>query len=165
VTRENKCRRTIQSALREWRRDETGQAIVETAIVMSLTLILVIGVIEASMAFYSYCFVAEAAREGTRYAIVRGSSCSGWAQACPAAASDVQAYVRSMAFPGIMSSSLSVNTTWPTTGSACMPSSSPCNNPGNLVQVKVSYQFTYNVPLVSSNLLTVSSTSEMTIAQ
>jgi Flp pilus assembly protein TadG len=145
-------------------RNEDGQSVLETALSAIAVLTLFLGVMEMCLALYAYHFVSEAAREGTRYAMVRGSSCSGFPSACPALASDVQDYIKGLGFPGIDASAMTVTTTWPTTGSSCTPSSLPCNNPGNLVQVTVQYQF--SIPFVpSSNTLTMTSTSEMAISQ
>jgi len=128
-------------------------------------LTLIFGIAETSLAVYSYFYISEAAREGTRYAIVRGSSCTSFNTACPASASDVQTYVKGLGYPGIKSASTTVTTTWPTTGASCTPSTTPCNNPGNLVKVKVAYQFNLAVPFVPANLINMSSTSQMVISQ
>jgi len=126
---------------------------------------LMFGVIQVSQAFYSYHSVSEAAREATRYAMVRGSSCSGFGSACPAAASDVQTYIQGYGFPGLTAASIAVTTTWPNTGSSCTPSVTPCNNPGNLVKVTVSYPFSLVVPYITTSALTLTSTSQMVISR
>jgi Flp pilus assembly protein TadG len=125
----------------------------------------VFGIIQIRLALYSYHSISDAAREATRYAIVRGSSCSGFVSACPAQATDIQTYVRGMGFPAIVTSNLTVTTTWPTTGASCTPSTTPCNNPGNLVSVTVSYQLPLTILFVSSSTLTMHSTSKMVISQ
>jgi Flp pilus assembly protein TadG len=120
---------------------------------------------EISLALYTYHFVAQAARQATRYAMVRGSSCTTFASACPAQPSDIQNYVRGLGFPGIDSDNITVTTTWPTTGAACTPSSMPCNNPGNAVQVTVKYNFPLSIPFVPASTLSLSSSSQMAISQ
>jgi Flp pilus assembly protein TadG len=144
---------------------EEGQSTLETALSAIAVLTLFLGVMEMCMALYTYHFVSEAAREGTRYAMVRGSSCSGFSSACPAQASDVRTYVRGIGFPGIVPANVAVTTSWPTTGSSCTPSSLPCNNPGNLVQVTVQYRFPLSIPFVPSSSLPLTSTSKMAISQ
>jgi Flp pilus assembly protein TadG len=144
---------------------EDGQSTLETALSAIAVLTLFLGVMEMCQALYTYHFVSEAAREGTRYAMVRGSSCSGFTSACPALAADVQTYVRGLSFPGIVPANVIVTTTWPTTGSNCTPSSLPCNNPGNLVQVIVQYRFPLSIPFVPSSALPLTSTSKMAISQ
>ena len=53
-------------------RDEEGSAIMETAMSSLILLTFLFGVFEAGFMVYSYHFISEAAREGARYAIVRG---------------------------------------------------------------------------------------------
>ena len=144
---------------------EEGQSLAETAISAVGVLTLFFGVMEMSLALYTYHFLSDAARLATRYAIVRGSSCSGFASACPASASDVQTFVKNLDFPGIVPANVTVTTTWPTTGSPCTPSSLPCNNPGNVVKVQVQYTFPLSIPFIPSSNLTMSSTSQMVISQ
>lgn len=137
----------------------------ETAFSATAVLCLFFGVMEMSLALYTYHFLSEAARQATRYAVVRGSACTSFVTACPAKASDVQAFVRNLDFPGIVPANVTVTATWPTTGSTCTPSSLPCNNPGNLVKIKVQYKFPVSIPFVPSSTLTLSSTSQMVISQ
>jgi hypothetical protein len=126
---------------------------------------------------YTYHFVSEIAREGTRYAVVRGAtfrttSCASTSTfACNATAANVQSYVQGLTPPGITSSSLSVTTTWPGTGptgaaTACNTANGN-NSPGCLVQVVVSYPYKFMLPFLpkSSSTWTASSTSVMVIAQ
>lgn len=144
---------------------DDASSVVETAVSAMILFSLVFGIIEASMALYAYHFTAEAAREGTRYAVVRGSSCSGSNTACPAQASDIQNYVSGLVFPGINPAAITVTTAWPTTGGSCTPSSNPCNNPGNIVAVTVNYRFAFATPFIPSSTLNMTSTSEMVISQ
>lgn len=146
------------------RGNEHGSAMVEMALSLTILLTVLLGLLSISLGLYSYHYISEAAREGTRYAIVRGSSCTGLT-ACPAAAADVQTYVRGLGYPGITTTSLTVTTTWPTTGVNCTPSVNPCNNPGNLVQVTVTYPFQLSIPFVPVSTIKMTSTSEMSISQ
>jgi Flp pilus assembly protein TadG len=147
--------------------DEGGAAIVEFALSASILLSVVFGVFGLSMALYSYHYVSYAARVGTRYAIVRGSSCPTVLPGCPVfgTGADVQTYLRSIAYPGINPNNLTVTTSWPGGGPACTPSRNPCDNPGDLVQVTVSYQLPLLVPFVPVTTMSMSSTSEMVISQ
>jgi hypothetical protein len=68
--------------LRGWRRKETGQATVEFALTILFVLFLIFGVIEMFVLVYTYSVLADAAKEGVRYAIVHGTglgatNCSG----------------------------------------------------------------------------------------
>lgn len=153
------------------RRGEQGSAMVEIALSMVILLAMLFGVIEVCLAVYSYHFVSEAAREGTRYAIVRGSTSalncpSNPAAACPAAISDIQNYVTGINFPGIDITTSDVNVAWSAypAGATCTPSPT-CNNPGDMVQVTVAYPFTLSIPFVPQETITLSSTSQMVISQ
>ena len=140
-----------------------GASVVETALSAMILLVFIFGILETSMALYAYHFTSESAREATRYAMVRGSSCT--ITGCPIQAPDVQTYTRGLVYPGIDPSRILVTTTWPTTGPACTPSSNPCNNPGNVVVVTVQYQFFWSIPFVPPALLNLSSSSAMVISQ
>lgn len=56
------------SPKRPRRRDETGQALVELALVLILLLLLIVGVADFARAFYFYIVITNSAREGARYA-------------------------------------------------------------------------------------------------
>jgi Flp pilus assembly protein TadG len=58
------------------RRRGAGQATVEIALVGLVFIITVIGLIESGRAVWNYNTVAQAAREGARYAVVHGSRSS-----------------------------------------------------------------------------------------
>jgi Flp pilus assembly protein TadG len=148
---------------------EEGSAIMETAMSSIILLTFMFGVIETGFALYSYHFVSEAAREGSRYAMVRGSSagsaCANYSSsACQASTSDIQNYVKNLGFPGIDPGQMTVTVTnagYPA-GVVCSPSAS-CNNPGNMVTVKVDYSFPLTVPFVPAHTYTLSSTAAMII--
>lgn len=144
---------------------EHGSSLVEDALALGILLTLLFGVIQVSLALNSYLTVSQAAREAARYAMVRGSSCSGFTSACPATAANVQTYIQGYGFPGLAGTSITVTTTWPTTGGACTPSTTPCNNPGNLVRVNVSYPFSLRVPYIATSALTLQSTSQVVISR
>jgi Flp pilus assembly protein TadG len=159
-------------ACRRRRAGEEGAAIVEFAMSAIVLLCMMIGIMELSLALYSHDYVSEAAREGSRYAMVRGStSCLNTPSLtnCNATAALIQSYVQGLGFPGIGSTSTTVTTTWlsasatqPTTWTAC---ANTCNAPGNLVKVRVVYSFPLSIPFISSQTLSIGSTSQMVIAQ
>jgi len=158
-------------------RGERGSTLAEYAIVLVVLLTFLLGIMDFSRFLYTYHFVSEVAREGTRYAVVRGSTFGSTACAftssfaCNATAANVQSYVQGLAPPGIAPGSLTVTTTWPGTAPAgaatACPTTSGNNSPGCLVQVVVSYPFKFLFPFMpkSSSTWTVSSTSVMTILQ
>ena len=153
---------------RRWR-DPAGQSLVESALSIGIILAVLIGILELTIALYDYNYVAYAAREATRWAMVRGSACTRLSD-CSATGPQIQSYVRGLHFPMIQSSNLAVTTTWlsratttPATWTAC--SASPCNLPGNEVQVTVTYPFTMDIPIVGRVGLNLRSTSSMVISQ
>jgi Flp pilus assembly protein TadG len=154
-----------------------GSALTEYAIVLIVLLTFLFGIMDFSRFLYTYHFVSDIAREGTRYAVVRGAtfgttSCASTSTfACNATAVNVQSYVQGLTPPGITPSSLTVTTTWP--GTAPAGAATSCNtangnnSPGCLVQVAVSYPYKFMLPFLpkSSSTWTVSSTSVMVISQ
>lgn len=61
---------------------EKGQALVEFALSIVLVMLLIVGSIELIVMVYTYSVLADAAKEGVRYAIVHGTglgaaNCSG----------------------------------------------------------------------------------------
>jgi Flp pilus assembly protein TadG len=157
-----------------FKRGERGQALVEMALSSALLLTLVFGSLELSLALYSYHFISVAAREGTRYAMVRGALCTPTGAGCPATPASIQTYVRGLGFPGInpnvmtVTTTCGVNPTPPTapTLSACSATGvSPNYIQGNLVQVFVSYQYPLVLPFVRKSTVTMTSTSQMVISQ
>ncbi len=146
---------------------QQGTAMVEMAFASVILLTMLFGVMEMCLALYTYHFISEAAREGTRYAIVRGSSCANPPMTpCPASPDDIQSYVETLGFPGIDPAAMTVSTTYSAypAGGVCAPSAS-CNNPGNQVQVTVNYQYPLSIPFIPSSTLNMSSTSQMVISQ
>jgi Flp pilus assembly protein TadG len=153
-------------------RGESGSAILETALSIMILLTFLFGVMETGLALYSYHFISEAAREGTRFAIVRGSSLGANCTApgpptCTARPVDVQNYVLNLGFPGIDPANMTVTPVWSpyTSGSPCPASPSPCNSPGNLVTVTVQYNFPLTVPFVPAHTYSLTSSSAMIISQ
>ncbi|WP_348262312.1 pilus assembly protein [Telmatobacter sp. DSM 110680] len=146
---------------------EEGSNIVEMAVVSSVLLAVLFGIVELSLAMYTYNYVSDAAREGTRYAMVRGSSCSVLTN-CGVTSAQIQTYVQSLGYPGMNAANTTVTTTWlspstttPVTWTVC---GSTCNAPGDAVQVKVTYSFKLSIPFVPNSTLNLHSTSLMVIA-
>src|SRR5579871_1519503 len=107
---------------------ENGTNLVDFALCIPVWFLMVSVMLVSSYGLYVAHFVANAATEGARYAIVRGStwggaSCSSSSSVeCTATTTDVSNYVDSIAMPGISSSNLSVSASWPgttSTGDTC----------------------------------------------
>jgi Flp pilus assembly protein TadG len=155
----------LASRIRRTLRAEAGSSIVEFALASIILFALVFGVMAICFALYSYNVVSEAAREATRYAIVRGSACKTLSN-CNIDQTGLQTYIRGIAFPGISPLSLTVAASATTpAGTTCTGTLTPCNVPGNPVQVTVTYTFPLGIPFMPSRTLTMSSTSQMIISQ
>jgi len=141
------------------RHGERGASLVETTIVMGVILALLFGIIEFGRAMYTYAFVAQIAREGARWAIVRGSQCTQLDH-CNASKSDIQTYVQSLSEGATNASSIAATAAW----GSC-PAGLSGNAPGCSVTVTVTYPFTFVAPFVSKLVINMSSTSQMVISQ
>ena len=129
-------------------RSTTGSTLVESALALGVFLQIVLGTIEAGRFLYFYNWISYAAREGTRYACVRGSSSSH-----PAAASDVQTFIMNQAVT-YDPSNVTVTTTW-----------SPNNNPGSAVKVEVDYAYSPLIGFIVPAAVTIKAKSQMVISQ
>jgi|GEM_PF-6289255 Flp pilus assembly protein TadG len=149
-------------------RDEDASELVEFAIASSILFAMIFGIIEFCMVMYAGNFVAYAAQQGSRYAMVLGSS---WTTNCTTAGSYdcaltasnqndvVKGYILRLSHPGLnmTADNIIVNLDAPASGGACAAFSKGCR-----VKVKVSYTFQMNLPFYSPNI-PLSSTSEETI--
>ncbi len=162
------------------RRAKSGATLVEFAIICILFLAVIFGISAFGHALYAYHFVSHVAKEASRYAAVRGSTCGGDAScvaansatgmAGPTTVADIQQFVVNAAPPGIDATQITTTVPCGVAGTA-MCAASPVavcnatvNAPGCTVQIQVSYSFSFLFPLVRSGPLTVSSTSQMVIA-
>jgi len=146
---------------------QRGASMVEFAVAASAFMLVMFGIVEFGRVMYTYHTVSNAARIGSRWAIVRGSGCTV-VDHCSATSSDVSDYVQSVV-PMVDSGSMTVTAKWTTTtdpSASCTATTPGGNNgAGHVVCVTVSYPFNFAIPFVSNNALTLSSTSRMVIAQ
>jgi Flp pilus assembly protein TadG len=63
--------------LKPARRREAGQAQVEFALVIVFIMLLIVGFMEVILMMHTYNVIADAAKEGVRYAIVHGAGNTG----------------------------------------------------------------------------------------
>jgi Flp pilus assembly protein TadG len=149
---------------------EEGATLVEFAFASMIFVMILFGIIEVSIAAYSYDFVCEAARDAARYAIVRGASCK-YMPDCGATNTSIQTHVRSLNYPGIDTSNLATTTVWYShatappnmTWTTC--GATQCNAIGNAVKVTVSYSFPFNVPFYPGATFNLTNSSMMVISQ
>jgi Flp pilus assembly protein TadG len=144
---------------------ERGASMAETAITMSVVLLLLFGIIDFGRATYTYSWVANAARMGARWMIVRGSlSCSSGngfvIDNCSAGSTGLQTYVQSLN-TGMMTTSSITATETPI---SC-PVGAATNSPGCVVSVTVRYPFAFIAPFFPQAGIAMQSTSQMVISQ
>jgi hypothetical protein len=181
--------RGLARLVRAVKASEEGAAIIEMAVGCTVLFTLLIGIVQVSQAFYIYNFVSAAAREGTRYASVRGvNSCTNATNTMPdcnlsknSSGNPIQTYLQGLGFPysnGITATPTWLSPTGPAGGpynqwtTPCMTatdtSTGPlngdaCNSPGHAVQVQVTYSYPLAVPFWGKTTLNISSTSQMII--
>lgn len=139
-------------------RGEGGQTLVETAITISLLCTFLFGIMEVCLAYYTYEMIEESAREGTRYAMVRGTTCvTGSGTSCTTTAAQVQTFVNNLGYPNLGGGTMNVVASYPQGNEA----------PGSTVQVQITYTFPYQIPFLtkSNTNLTLTSTSVEPIIQ
>ncbi|MDP2997309.1 MAG: TadE/TadG family type IV pilus assembly protein [Bryobacterales bacterium] len=129
-------------------RRQRGAFVVEAALIMLPFLFLIFGIIEFGVVTRANNFVSYAAREGTRYASVRGAD-SG----VPASATQISNFVKGHAV-GLNASNLTVATTWV-----------PDNKRGSSVRVQVSYSMSGVTGLILPGIIRMRSTSQTVIYQ
>lgn len=164
-------------------RDQQGSALVEVALTTLPLLMLIFGVIEMSMAMYNFHYLANAAHEAARYAIVRGGSWStncdgsgstgsGYSSSqCAASTTDIANYVANRGYPGINIAASNVCVQY--FSSVPSKSSTSCttstgtlaNSPGNIVEVRIRVPYQIAIPGLPTYTWNLQSTSLMVIAQ
>ncbi len=129
---------------------KAGQTMVEFALVASVFLLLLFGVMQMALTVYNYNTVCSAAREAVRYAIVHSPS-----SANPATTAQIQQIAVNNAV-GLDSSQLTVTVSWPSDANLPLQKDA---------QVKVSYLYQLRIPFVTPVSLTLASTSQMLVSQ
>jgi Flp pilus assembly protein TadG len=127
------------------RRQQHGQAAVEFALTVVFLMVLLVSMLELTMFVYTYSVLADAAKEGVRYAIVHGASgtdssgpssgtasSSPWPSCSTPASGSLLSTVQTYA-------AASLHNTADMNIYACYPDGN--NKPGSAVQVSVSYPY------------------------
>jgi len=133
-----------------------GSALIEFATTLSLLMTFVYVLMQLSMAFYTYGMISECAREATRYASVRGSTCkTSSGSSCTASTTSVSTYAKGLGFPNIGGSTITPVTTYPDGN----------ESPGSRVQVQITYPYSVSLPFVPKQTISLQVSSEMYILQ
>lgn len=180
-------------AIRKVSGEEEGAALVETALSIIILMTMLLGITQICTAFYMSTVLDLAAREATRWAATHGAnSCTilstypycnygpkGYGAsntAYTAGTGDpIEIFVRGLGYPGLGNTTVSAvwsapsldangSTQWTT---ACTTlndaNGNPCNAPGNLVKVTVTYTFPVQLPFISSGNISMTTNSAMMI--
>lgn len=141
---------------RDLLRGDRGDSLMEFALTLPILVAFLIGLTQMCLAYYTYQLISEYAREGTRYAMVRGANCMTSAGAsCTVTASQVNTWVEGLSYPNMGGGTVTAATTYPD-GDEVSP---------HRVQVVVTYTFPYKIPYSASRNLSMTSTSVMYILQ
>lgn len=150
------------------RASQRGSSLAETAIVMSAVLALLFGIVDFGRATYTYAFVAQLARQGARWAMVRGSTCTVLDH-CNASRSEIQNYVQSLSVGATSANNIVLAPNSPMY--TCPLGSNAQNAPGCVISLTVQYPFSFMLPYMPKNglggplTITMQSTSKMVITQ
>ena len=146
----------VRGRLLQFAREQRGQSLVEFAISFSILMAFVFMFIEVCLAFYTYGMISESAREGTRYAVMHGASCTTAASvSCTGSASAINTYVTQLGYPNLAGGVMTVSTTFPDGNQAA----------GSHVKIAISYVFPITLALVPRSAITMNTSSTMTILQ
>ena len=128
---------------------ERGNYIIEFGLAFVLFFCILLGILDVARGVYTYSFMEGAAKEGSRYAMVHGSSSGS-----QATSANVQSVVQQWMTGVVNPTAATVTTTWnPTT-----------EGPGSVVSVKVQYTFTPITNFLVGNWA-LQTTSQTTVVQ
>jgi hypothetical protein len=134
-------------------REQTGQTLVEFTLIFLLFIMLLFGIVEGGRLIYDFGIVSQAAREGVRYASVRGSTCKlPGGPSCTATEAEIKNYVVGKAIGLLTTANVAVSWPGPPTGSTA---------PGKIISIQTTYPFTPLVWFIPS--VTLRSQSQMVI--
>ncbi len=143
------------------RKRERGSSLPEMAIILVVLLAFLFAIIDFGRATYTYAFVAQLARQGARWGIVRGSQCV-FLDHCNATSSQIQAYVQNLSEGVTNASQITATSSY----NNC-PLGSTGHVPGCTLTVSVTYPFSFVLLYMPANVsgLIMTSTSQMVVSQ
>jgi hypothetical protein len=148
-----------------------GSSLVEQSFIIVFLLTMMLGIIDCGRALYTYHFVSNVAREATRWASVRSSTCKpgAWLPGCHYNNSSIQTtFTTNISAMGLDPSKVTFATTYnvPSGAGATACPGSNLNDVGCMVHIDVTYRYTFLfAPFLAAPPITMSSTSEMLITQ
>jgi TadE-like protein len=112
---------------------ESGQNTVEFTLIFLLFVMLTFGILEGGRLIRDYGIVSQAAREGVRYASVRGSTCKlPDRSSCTASESEIRTYVQAKGIGLLTADNVTVSWPGPPTGNKA---------PGQIVSIQTMHPF------------------------
>ena len=132
------------------RRRRRGAAILEFALTCPILFMVTLGLVVLGLGVAQFQLVASLAREGARWATVRGAEYQATTGQAAATAADVKSKAILPLAVGLDPAALTPTVTW-----------SPDNKPGSRVIVTVNYRWT---PAAYLGTMTLSSTAVMTVS-
>jgi hypothetical protein len=153
---------------------QRGSSLVEQSFVIVFLLTMMLGIIDCGRALYTYHFVSNVAREASRWASVRSSSCiqGPWLPGChystsPSGGSLQSTFTANFSTMGLDPNKITFATTYlapPGNGAALCAAAT--NLPGCMVHVDVTYNYTFLfAPFIAAPPIRMVSSSEMLITQ
>lgn len=144
-------------------RGEDGGSLIEFALVLTAMMTFVMVVMQLCIAFYSYGMITECAREATRWAVTRGSTCqTSSLTSCTTTTTAISNYAKSLGYPNIGGGTMNVTTTFPDTYNSI----ANCETPSVCrVLVTITYTVPIKLPLVPKNAISLSTSSKMYFVQ
>ena len=133
---------------------EKGQTLTEFALVATVFLLLIFSIMQMANAIYAYNTICSAAQAAVRYGVVHPPASTSSSDVS-SASSAVQTQAIQAA-PGLNSSNLTVNVSWPTDAQ---------NSNDQDAKVQISYNYTVSIPFMSSVTLPLTTTSQMMVSQ
>lgn len=119
---------------------ESGGSMIEFALSLTALMTFVLVLMEMCMVFYTYGMISESAREATRYAIVRGSTClTSSSTSCTASVASINSYATGRGYPNIGGGTMVATTNFIPAGSQA---------PGSQVKVDIKYTVSIKLPFV-----------------
>jgi Flp pilus assembly protein TadG len=112
-------------------RSEKGQSLVELAISLTVIMMLLVGAVDFSIAFFTFAALEDAAQEGALYGSINPTDTTGIVTRVRSASTN----------PVDLSDSSTVDVQVSVTGSACE---------GNPIQVDVSYDYPISMPFLGT---------------
>lgn len=142
--------------------NDSGATLIEFAISLSLMLTFLFVLLETCIAIYTFCMVSETAKETTRWAITRGSTCqTSTSTSCTATKATIESHVSTIKYPNPAGGTLTPTATFPVQDAGCTTIALP----GCRVLLSISYTMPITMPFVPKNSITWTTQSEMYILQ